>query len=146
MYGGDQVIHAWIAVNCTNGDADVLWEQTLITATGRYSAQQTYYWAKGGNRVYDIIGEKLCGAYQTSRGADQQTQPKAKRLRTRCRAIPSSRCSLTNWTPKTSPGLPAAECSGGDASNVLSKIPGELLGPTRNGLPQAQRDGRTRSA
>ena len=28
-----------------------------------------------------------------------------------------------------------------DASNVLSKIPGELLGPTRNGLPQAHRDG-----
>ena len=25
-------------------------------------------------------------------------------------------------------------------SDVLSKIPGELLGPTRNGLPQAQPD------
>ena len=25
--------------------------------------------------------------------------------------------------------------------NILSKIPGELLGPTRNGLPQAQSDG-----
>ena len=25
--------------------------------------------------------------------------------------------------------------------NVLRKIPGELLGPTRNGLPQAQPDG-----
>jgi hypothetical protein len=27
------------------------------------------------------------------------------------------------------------------ANDILSKIPGELLGPTRNGLPQAQRDG-----
>ena len=26
------------------------------------------------------------------------------------------------------------------ASNVLAKIPGELLAPTRNGLPQAQPD------